>query len=140
MIDRRRCVFWLIVLSAPAVILTTPATNANGYGQLGIPAEMPYSGTVKEVNQQKCEGCKCIEVSVLLNTVDGPLEVRLGPKAFLDKHHLVISPGDSIRVTGMRFNVGGRDSMLADDVRKGHKHLVLRGRSGKPKWTEDCGN
>jgi hypothetical protein len=140
MINRRKRAFWLVVLWTPAVVCSACAMGANGYGQLGFPAEMPYSGTVKEVKQQKCEDCKCIEMSVLLNTADGLLEVRLGPKAFLDKHHLVISTGDSIRVTGMRFSVGVIDSMVANDVRKGRKHLVLRGRYGQPKWIEDCGN
>jgi len=140
MINGQKCVFWLVVLSAAAVVLSATAMSANANGQLGLPAEMPFSGTVKEVKQQKCEGCKCIEVLVLLNTVDGLLEVSLGPKTFLDKHHLVISQGDSIRVTGRRFTVGGRDLMLANDVGKGRRHLVLRGSYGKPKWIEDCGN
>ena len=54
--------------------------------------------------------------------------------------HFVILRGDSIKITGMRFTVSGKDVALANEVRKGRKHLVLRGKYGKPAWVEAHGH
>ena len=132
--------FWLVGVFAPVMLSSVRAAGANGIGQLTLPAETTFSGTVEEVRHQECEVCRCIEVSVILNTNDGRLEARLGPKDFLDKRDLKISKGDLIRVTGLRFTVGGRDLMLANDVRKGRKRVVLRGKYGRPKWIEAHGH
>ena len=78
--------------------LVAPATSAKASGQISVPAETTFSGTVEDVKQQECEVCKCIELSVVLKTVDGPLEARLGPKTFLDNksfRHLAGRPDPS---------------------------------------------
>jgi hypothetical protein len=101
---------------------------------------MTFSGTVEEVKEQECETCKCVELLVALKTMDGRLEARLGPKAFLERHHFVILLGDSIKITGIRFSVSGKDVALTNEVRKGRKHLVLRGKYGRPVWVEAHGH
>jgi hypothetical protein len=127
---------WLVVSPTLAVVLAAPENSR----QIAVPTEMTFSGTVEEVKEQECETCKCVELLVLLKTMDGRLEARLGPKAFFEKHHFVILPGESIKITGMRFTVSGKDVALANEVRKGRKHLVLRGKYGKPVWVEAHGH
>lgn len=127
---------WLVVSPTLAVVLAA-AENSR---QVAVPTEMTFSGTVEEVKEQECETCKCVELLVALKTMDGRLEARLGPKAFFEKHHFVISRGDSIKITGMRFSVSGKDVVLANEVRKGRKHLVLRGKYGRPVWVEAHGH
>jgi hypothetical protein len=110
-------------------------------------AEKKLSGTVEAATQHECEICKCVELSVLLKTSAGRVEVRLGPKAFFEEHDLFFSRGDSITVTGIQFTERRKEIVLANEVWKGGEHLVLRGRNGKPAWMEAhrhpcpvCGN
>jgi hypothetical protein len=130
---------WFVVF-ALAVLRAAPGTSIDNSLQIAIPTQMTFSGTVEEVKEQECETCKCVELLVVLKTMDGRLEARLGPKAFFEKHHFVILRGDSIKITGMRFTVSGKDVALANEVRKGRKHLVLRGKYGKPAWVEAHGH
>ncbi len=102
--------------------------------------EKTYSGTVETVTQHECEICKAVELSVFLKSSAGRFEVRLGPKTFFEEHDFAISRGDAITVTGLRYTERGKQIVLANEVRKGGEHLVLRGKHGRPAWIEVQGH
>jgi hypothetical protein len=116
------------------------AARASGNREIAPPAEKKFSGMVTEVKQERCVICNCIEISVVLKTDTGRLEARLGPKPFFQEHDFVISRGDAITVTGVRFNERGKDIVLVNEVQKGGETLVLRGKHGKPAWMETQGH
>jgi hypothetical protein len=60
--------------------------------------------------------------------------VRLAPVGFLKQSQLVLREGDTVSVTG--FEVSGMDGdlVVATEIRKGDKRVVLRDPRGRPVW------
>jgi hypothetical protein len=60
--------------------------------------------------------------------------VRLGPVGLLKQNQLVLREGDTVSVTG--FEVSGMDGdlVVATEIRKGDKRVVLRDPRGRPVW------
>jgi hypothetical protein len=47
-----------------------------------------------------------------------------------------LEKGDQIVVTGATAEVGGSEALIAREVKKGDKTLVLRDAQGIPKWSQ----
>jgi hypothetical protein len=90
--------------------------------------------------EHECEICKGVEWSLMLKSATGRLEVRLGPKTFFEEHDFSISRGDSISVKGIRYTERGKEIVVANEVRNGGQHLILRGSHGRPAWMEVPGH
>ena len=60
--------------------------------------------------------------------------VRLAPVGLLKQSQLVLREGDTVSVTG--FDVSGMDGdlVVAIEIRKGEKRVVLRDPRGRPVW------
>jgi len=119
-----------------ALALTAVASMAAKEEKIPPPAEKKFIGTVEEVTQHTCEICHAVELSAFVKTDGGRIEVRLGPKTFFEERDFHLSPGDSLEVVGIPFTERGKDVVLANEVRKGAEHLVLRGKDGRPAWLE----
>jgi hypothetical protein len=130
MLSTRRWVLWFVLAS-----FALPG-SAKDRSQAGSSEEKKFSGMVEKVNQHTCEICHCVETSITLKTATQRLEVRLGPKPYLDEHDFYLSRGDLIDITGLSFKVSGKAVVLAIEVRKGGETLNLRGKSGRPTWVE----
>jgi len=66
--------------------------------------------------------------------------VHLGPTGFLAKSGFTLAKGDHIEVLGSRVKVGATDALLAREVLKDGKTLVLRDANGIPKWSRGRGS
>jgi hypothetical protein len=95
---------------------------------------------VENVSQHKCEICGQIELSVTLKTANGRFEVKLGPRPLFEEHDFLPLRGDTITVTGIRYNERGKEVILANEVRKADEHLMLRGKYGYPSWITKGGH
>ena len=138
MAGRGRLILWLAAPVALAAALVAAGVEDN---RRNAPLEEKrFPGTVLEVKRQECEICKCVELSIVLKTGAGRFEVRLGPKAYFEEHDFTLSRGDRITVTGIKFVEREKEIVLANEVRKGGEHLVLRGKYGKPAWLEAHGH
>jgi hypothetical protein len=64
----------------------------------------------------------------------GSTLVQLAPVGVLKQGQLVLREGDTVSVTG--FEVNGMDGNLvvATEIRKGDKRVVLRDSRGRPLW------
>lgn len=95
--------------------------------------EVREKGTVEDVRQ--AGGYRGWSgMHILLKTDKEDLDVRLGPTAFLAENGFTFAKGDQIEVLGSRVKVGATDALLAREVSKDGKTLVLRDASGIPKW------
>ena len=63
------------------------------------------------------------------------VDVHLGPSTFLKDKGISFSKGDQIEVTGATAKLGDSEALIAREVRKGDKTLVLRDTQGFPKWS-----
>jgi hypothetical protein len=116
----------LAVVAAPVV--------AAEQGLSDLPLEKPYSGTVLKVTEHLCDVCKQTEVSVILKTRKGKVEIKLGPKPFLETNGFLLSAGDEITVVGILLPDNRKQAIFANEIGRGGTHLVLRGKFGRPEW------
>lgn len=128
-----------LAISALALLVALP-TWAQGQGRQGNarhynPAtEVREKGTVEDVREvtgnQGWTG-----MHILLKTDKEDLDVHLGPTAFIADSGFTFAQGDHIEVVGSRVKVGATDALLAREVQKDGKTLVLRDANGIPKWS-----
>lgn len=65
---------------------------------------------------------------------DAPLDVYLGPAAYVKQFEISFAKGDRLQVIGSKVKVAGSSLVLAREVRKGSATLYLRDRDGNPFW------
>ena len=126
-------------ISALALLVALPAL-AQGPGRHGRarhynPAtEARETGTVEDVRD--ATGYRGWSgTHLILKTDKEDLDVHLGPKAYLTESGFAFAKGDQIEVLGSRMKVGATDALLAREVTKDGKTLVLRDANGIPKWS-----
>jgi hypothetical protein len=74
-----------------------------------------------------------------VKTAEGDKQVMLGPTQFLADKGFSFAKGDQIEVTGSKVAMGGSEYLMAREVVKDGKTLVLRNRDGRPAWSGGAG-
>lgn len=127
----------IILLAAFASVVMALAQAQRGPG-MGMPnydpkSETTVTGAVQEVQQHQMMGHQGTHLIVKTDT--GELEVHLGPSSYLAQHKFSFAKGDQVEVTGSMVKMGGKDALLARQVKKDGKTLVLRNAQGIPAWS-----
>ncbi|GAB4538447.1 MAG: hypothetical protein Tsb0014_28080 [Pleurocapsa sp.] len=73
-------------------------------------------------------------VHLLVNTGQETVEVHLAPSWYLEERDFDIAPEDKIAITGSRINIDGESAIIASQIQKGDRTLVLRDENGFPLW------
>lgn len=95
--------------------------------------EVSIHGTVDEVLTVQPRYLPGIHLRV--KTDDKLFEVRLGPAWFLEQQNLAFSKGDQIDVTGAAVPDKNGQVVIAREVKRGDRVLVLRDSKGYPAWS-----
>jgi DNA/RNA endonuclease YhcR with UshA esterase domain len=133
---------YLAATTAIFALLLVPmacAQQGQGPGQRGRTynpsTETTVKGTVEQVKtvtgRHGWNG-----THLTLKTEDKTFDVHLGPSSFLKEKDFNLEKGDQIQVTGSTAEVGGTEALIAREVKKGDKTLVLRDAQGIPKWSQ----
>lgn len=70
-----------------------------------------------------------------LKAKDKTIDVHLGPASFLKEKGFTFAKGDQVQVTGSKAEYGGSATIIAREVKKNGKTLVLRNAHGIPEWS-----
>ena len=140
-----------ISLLAPiALLLTVTAPNAVAQGPMcphppcaqgaagpryDTTTVQTIRGTIVRVDTANARGGFQGGVHLLLKAGAETLSVHLGPAWYLAEQPLKLGAGDVIDVRGSRITVGESQALIAAEVRRGDKALVLRDGNGLPKWS-----
>jgi hypothetical protein len=62
-------------------------------------------------------------------------DVHVGPSDYVSKNGFTFSDKDQIEVTGSKIKVGGTDTIIAREIKRGDKVLTLRNSQGIPMWS-----
>jgi hypothetical protein len=121
-----------------AVLVLGLGFTALAQGQRGMrnydpSADTTVKGTIGNVQQQAGKNAGQ-GTHLLLKTDSGTLPVHVGPSAYIAKKQFSFSKGDEIKVLGSKVSVGGKGTLLAREITKGSKTLVLRDAQGIPEW------
>ena len=74
-------------------------------------------------------------VHLMINTDKETIEVHVAPSWYLADQDFEITPKDDIVVKGSRINVDGKPAIIAREIKKGDRILVLRDKNGVPLWS-----
>jgi hypothetical protein len=135
----KRLLLFLLGFLLLLMILAVPVGGRKLLPALA-PGEQSFSGTVEAMNEHTCEICKCIEISATVKTSGQLIEVKLGPKTFLEERKFYLRRGNAVDVTGIRYTERRKEVALALEVRRGGEKLVLRGKAGRPIWMGEHGH
>ncbi len=91
------------------------------------------SGEVVRVEQVPSGNGQDLCVQGVLKTAKGQITVVLGPKSYMAKQGLTLTPKDRLTVTGSSISIMGKPFLLATEV-KGDRTMKLREASGRPVW------
>jgi hypothetical protein len=96
-------------------------------------AEVSISGTVDRITLQS--GHRGWQgTHLFVKTDNGVIEVHVGPTDYIASQRFSFAPGDVVEVTGSKFNMQNKDVLLAREIKKDGKTLVLRNAQGVPNW------
>jgi len=107
--------------------------QAAGYDKA---AEVTVTGTVTDVMQPPDAN----GLHLAFKTADETIEVRLGPKAWLDSHGYTFAAGDELTILGSKSTTHDMATMtnttalVARQITKHGETMVLRDESGRPMW------
>ena len=71
---------------------------------------------------------------LMVNTNKETIEVHIAPSWYLAEQEFEISPQDNVVIRGSRVKIDGEEAIIAREIKKGDKTLVLRDENGVPMW------
>jgi len=130
----------LIMVLTVVLILTATTALAQGRGPgMGMPnydpkTEVTVKGIIEDVQQQQGRH-GWMGTHLLLKTDSGVLDVHVGPSGYITEKQFSFAKGDAIEVIGSKVMIQDKDALLAREIIKGGKTLVLRNAQGIPQWS-----
>jgi DNA/RNA endonuclease YhcR with UshA esterase domain len=125
------------LFAVAAVLAVSVAALAQGPGpqrrRYDPKTEVTVKGTVQDVQQYTGRRGRT-GVHLILKTDSSTLDVHVGPSAYISQQHFSFAKGDSIEVVGSKTTVRGTEALLAREITKDGKTLVLRDAQGIPQW------
>ena len=130
----------LLIAVAVGLALTATAALAQGRGPgMGMSnydpkTEVTVKGTIEDVQQQQgMHGW--MGTHLVLKTDSGTLDVHAGPSGYIAEKQFSFTKGDTIEVVGSNVTLQNKDALLAREITKDGKTLVLRNAQGVPEWS-----
>ncbi len=120
------------------ILLLGIGTAAFAQGRPGMRSydpktETTVKGTVQSVQEHVGRhGWK--GTHLVLKTDSGTLPVHVGPSAYISKKQFSFAEGDQVEILGSDVTIGGTETLLAREIIKDGKTLVLRDAQGIPQW------
>lgn len=128
---RQRLLLLLAAATIAAAAWTRPVAAQRHYNPA---TETTLQGTVSKVYTVTGKrGWNGVHLAV--QSQGETYDVHLGPSAWIDSQGFAIAAGDSVEVVGSKVKFEGSDALIARQITKEGKVLVLRDSSGFPKWS-----
>jgi DNA/RNA endonuclease YhcR with UshA esterase domain len=123
-----------ILLSIIVVLTSALLFAQRGARNYNPNTETTLKGTVQKVSETA--GKRGFNGTHLeFKSGDTTYNVHVGPSAYIAKQGFTFAPGDEIEVTGSKVNMGGSEVIIARQIKKADKTLVLRNAQGIPEWS-----
>ena len=131
----------IAVLISAAPAMAAPWKGSGGWGMGGQyqrmynPASVEtISGTIEAVARTKPMKGMYYGIHIQVNTGKETVEVHLGPGWYIERLDTKLEKGDKVEVKGSKVNMGGKQVIIAAEIKKGDNILVLRDSAGIPAW------
>ena len=125
----------LLSLSLAIASLAAVAHAQNGGRNYNPATETTLTGTVDSIKTLPSQGGGGGGLHLILTAADGPIEVHVGPVAFVSSKNMTFAKGDAVTVLGSKVTMAGQDALIAREITKGNQVLTLRDAAGFPLWS-----
>ncbi len=129
--DENEIVIALLVLGLGIAAF---AQGPHGMRNYDPKTEVTVKGMVEDVQQQVAGKKGQMGTHLVLKTDSGTLPIHVGPSAYIASKQFSFAKGDEIEVLGSKVSIGGEETLLAREITKQGKTLVLRNAQGVPQW------
>lgn len=133
--------YWISLLMGASLAFTFAiAAFAQGRGSgtgtsmYDPKTEVTVKGTIEDV-QQFTGRRGWSGTHLALKTDAATFDVHVGPSAYIDQQKFTFAKGDMIEVVGSKVTIADKESLLAREITKEGKTLVLRNAQGIPQWS-----
>jgi DNA/RNA endonuclease YhcR with UshA esterase domain len=127
-------VFGLILICSTGAMQAQRQGRGKGIPEYDQTSVVSVTGAVQAVSESAGPG-GWAGTHFILQAQDGPIEVHLGPSAFLAQENFKLTAGEQVQVTGSKIKYQNADLVIAREVKVGDKVLQLRDDRGYPKWS-----
>lgn len=97
--------------------------------------ETAMKGTVKDVEEVRGMRGGSTGTHLIVKTDAGDMDVHVGPSSYVSGRHFSFAKGDAVEVVGSKVTLGSKEVILAREITKEGKTLVLRNAQGIPEWS-----
>lgn len=125
---------WLAIMAAVLFACVPLALAQQVMRNYDPSTETTVKGTVEEVKQVSGKhGWN--GTHLMLKTEAGQLDVHVGPSSYVAGQGFTFAKGDQVEVLGSKVKMGGSEALIARQIKRGDKTLVLRNAQGIPEWS-----
>jgi len=118
-----------------------PTQGRDGWGASGAYQRKYNQATVETISGEVLSVDKTMPtrgmragIHLTLKTDKEVIPVHLGPAWFIERFDSKIQKGDKIEVKGSRVNINEKPAVIAAELKKGDKVLIIRDSAGIPVW------
>ncbi len=119
-----------------------PMRGSGGWGAGGAYQRMYNQATVETISGEVLSVDKMMPmkgmragIHLTFKTNKETIPVHLGPVWFIERLDSKIEKGDKLEIKGSRVTVNGKPAIIAAELKKGDKVLILRDSAGIPAWS-----
>ncbi len=125
---------WLAFMTMVLFVVAPLVVAQRGMRNYDPSSETTVKGTVEEVKQVAGKhGWN--GTHLMLKTKTGQLDVHVGPSSYITGQGFTFTKGDEVEVVGSKVKLGAGEAVIARQIKKGDKTLVLRNAQGIPEWS-----
>ena len=125
---------WSAILVAVLFASLAPTFAQRGTRNYNPSTETTVKGTVEQVKQVTGRhGWNGTHLT--LKTGAGTMDVHVGPSSYVSQQGFSFAAGDKVEVVGSKVTMGGNEALIAREIKKDGKTLVLRNAQGVPRWS-----
>ena len=127
--------FALLTLLLGVSVSTALAQGSGSMRHYDPKTEITVKGTISEVQQPAGMRGGWTGTHLILKTDAGDVVVHAGPSSYISQKQFSFAKGDVIEVVGSKVTMAGKEVVLAREITKDGKTLVLRNAQGVPEWS-----
>ncbi len=113
--------------------LAAVAQGPQGPRYYDAKTEVTVKGTIQDIQEQTGRRGR-MGTHLVVKTDSSTLLVHVGPSAYIARKQFSFAKGEEIKVLGSKVTIAGTETLLAREITKDGKVLVLRNTQGIPEW------
>lgn len=127
--------FALLTVLLALVVPTALAQGGGGMRHYDPKTDTTVKGTITEVQHPAGMKGGSTGTHLILKTDAGDVTVHAGPSSYISHKGFSFAKGDAIEVVGSKVTIANKETILAREITKDGKTLILRNAQGVPEWS-----